>query len=35
MPLLLNAYKDIGHQYDLNVAQILVTLGEFEDHGRF
>ena len=35
MPLLLNAYKHIGHQYDLSVAQILVTLGDFEDHARF
>lgn len=35
MPLLLNAYKHIGHQYDLDVAQILVTLGDFEDHRRF
>ncbi|CAN5861494.1 glutamate 5-kinase [soil metagenome] len=35
MPLLLNAYTNIGHQYDLSVAQILVTLGDFEDHRRF
>lgn len=35
MPLLLGAYKQIGHEYDLNVAQILVTLGDFEDHSRF
>ncbi len=35
MPLLLNAYKQIGHEYDLNIAQILVTLGDFEDHARF
>jgi glutamate 5-kinase len=35
MPLLLDAYKHIGHQYDLNIAQILVTLGDFEDHARF
>lgn len=35
MPLLLNAYKQIGHEYDLNIAQILVTLGDFEDHSRF
>lgn len=35
MPLLLNAYTHIGHQYEINVAQILVTLGDFEDHRRF
>jgi glutamate 5-kinase len=35
MPLLLNAYKQIGHEHDLQIAQILVTLGDFEDHSRF
>ncbi|WP_373489354.1 glutamate 5-kinase, partial [Blastomonas sp.] len=35
MPLLLNAYKQIGHEYDLNIAQVLVTLGDFGDHRRF
>ena len=35
MPLLLDAYKHIGHQHELNIAQILVTLGDFEDHSRF
>ena len=35
MPLLLNAYKQIGHEHDLNIAQILVTLGDFGDHRRF
>ena len=35
MPLLLGAYKQIGHEYEINVAQILVTLGDFEDHPRF
>ena len=35
MPLLLDAYKHIGHQHELNIAQILVTLGDFEDHARF
>ena len=35
MPLLLNAYKQIGHEYDLNIAQILVTLDDFEVHSRF
>ena len=35
MPLLLNAYKQVGHEHDLNIAQVLVTLGDFEDHPRF
>jgi glutamate 5-kinase len=35
MPLLLAAYKQIGHEHDINIAQILVTLGDFEDHPRF
>lgn len=35
MPLLLNAYKQIGHEYNLSIAQILVTLDDFEDHSRF
>lgn len=35
MPLLLDAYKHIGHQHELSIAQILVTLGDFEDHPRF
>lgn len=35
MPLLLDAYKHIGHQHGLDIAQILVTLGDFEDHARF
>lgn len=35
MPLLLDAYKHIGHQHDLSIAQILVTLGDFENHRRF
>ena len=35
MPLLLDAYKHIGHQYDLKIAQILTTLDDFEDHRRF
>ena len=35
MPLLLDAYKHIGHQHELDIAQILVTLGDFEDHARF
>ncbi len=35
MPLLLDAYKHIGHQHDLRIAQILVTLGDFENHRRY
>ncbi|MFV0624507.1 glutamate 5-kinase [Sphingomonas sp. ac-8] len=35
MPLLLDAYKHIGHQHELQIAQILVTLGDFEHHARF
>jgi glutamate 5-kinase len=35
MPLLLDAYKHIGHQHELDIAQILVTLGDFEHHRRF
>lgn len=35
MPLLLNAYKQVGHEHELEIAQILVTLGDFEDHRRF
>jgi glutamate 5-kinase len=35
MPLLLGAYKQIGHEHDINVAQILVTLRDFENHRRF
>ena len=35
MPLLLDAYKHIGNQHGLDIAQILVTLGDFEDHPRF
>lgn len=35
MPLLLNAYKQVGQEHDINIAQILVTLGDVEDHRRF
>lgn len=35
MPLLLNAYKQVGHEYGLEIAQILLTLGDFENHRRF
>jgi glutamate 5-kinase len=35
MPLLLNAYKQVGQEHDINIAQILVTLGDVEAHRRF
>ena len=35
MPLLLNAYKQVGQEHDINIAQILVTLGDVEEHRRF
>ena len=35
MPILTNAYKQIGHEFDFEIAQVLLTLGDFEDHRRF
>ena len=35
MPMLLNAYKQVAHEYGFDIAQILLTLGDFEDHRRF
>ncbi|WP_375291499.1 glutamate 5-kinase [Qipengyuania sp.] len=35
MPLLLNAYRHIGHEFGFEIAQVLLTLGDFEDHRRF
>ena len=35
MPVLLNAYKQIGLEFRLDICQILLTLGDFEDHRRF
>lgn len=35
MPLLLNAYKQVGHEFGFDIAQVLLTLGDFEDHRRF
>jgi len=35
MPILINAYKQIGHEFDFEIAQVLLTLGDFEDHRRF
>ncbi len=35
MPLLLNAYKQVGLEFGFEIAQVLLTLGDFEDHRRF
>ena len=35
MPLLLNAYKQVGHEYGFDIAQVLLTLGDFEHRRRF
>ncbi len=35
MPLLLNAYKQVGLEFGFDIAQLLLTLGDFEDHRRF
>lgn len=35
MPVLLNAYKQIGLEFGIQISQILLTLGDFEDHRRF
>ena len=35
MPLLLNAYKQIGSEFSLDIAQVLVTLRDMEDRKRF
>ena len=35
MPILLNVYRQIGHEYGIDIAQVLLTLGDFEDHRRF
>lgn len=35
MPLLLNAYKQIGSEFGLDIAQVLVTLRDMEDRKRF
>ena len=35
MPILTNAYKQIGHEFDFEIAQVMLTLGDFEDHRRF
>ncbi len=35
MPVLLNAYKQVGLEFGFQISQILLTLGDFEDHRRF
>lgn len=35
MPLLLNAYKQVAHEYSFEIAQVLVTLQDLEDRNRF
>ena len=35
MPLLLNAYKQVAHEYSFEIAQVLVTLRDLEDRKRF
>ncbi|MEO1473528.1 MAG: glutamate 5-kinase [Pseudomonadota bacterium] len=35
MPLLLNAYKQVAHEYSFDIAQVLVTLRDLEDRRRF
>lgn len=34
-PLLLNAYKQVAHEFGFDIAQILVTLGDMEERRRF
>lgn len=35
MPLLLNAYKQVAHEYSFEIAQVLVTLRDLEERRRF
>ena len=35
MPIVLNAYKQVGYEFNIEIAQVLLTLGDFEDHRRF
>lgn len=35
MPLLLNAYKQIGSEFSIGIGQVLVTLRDMEDRKRF
>ena len=34
-PLLMNAYRQVASEYDMDVAQMLVTVGDMEDRRRF
>lgn len=34
-PLLMNAYRQVASEYDLDVAQMLVTVGDMEERRRF
>jgi glutamate 5-kinase len=34
-PLLLNAYKQVAHEFGFDIAQILVTVGDMEERRRF
>ncbi|GHF11049.1 glutamate 5-kinase 1 [Kordiimonas sediminis] len=34
-PLLLNAYKQVAHEFGFDIAQILVTIGDMEERRRF
>jgi glutamate 5-kinase len=35
MPVLLNAYKQVAHEFGFDIAQVLVTLRDLEDRRRF
>ena len=35
MPILLNAYKQVAHEYSFDIAQVLITLKDLEDRRRF
>lgn len=35
MPILLNAYRQVGSEYQMQIAQVLVTLRDMEDRKRF
>ena len=35
MPLLLNAYKQVAHEFGFDIAQVLVTLQDMEERKRF
>ncbi|OYW85011.1 MAG: glutamate 5-kinase, partial [Hyphomonas sp. 32-62-5] len=35
MPILLNAYKQVAHEFGFDIAQVLVTLRDLEDRRRF